>query len=98
MEKKWDTVIPADLKSLFVSGTYMSCWSQKGYDTQSYIFTCYFIWVWSLVSYCMGMTRTEDVSAQGAEWWFPRERTVGELVNGSLMKLEANNVRAHFKF
>jgi hypothetical protein len=23
MEKKWDTVIPADLKRLFVSGTYM---------------------------------------------------------------------------
>jgi hypothetical protein len=22
MEKKWDTVIPADLKRLFVSGTY----------------------------------------------------------------------------
>jgi hypothetical protein len=30
MEKKWDTVIPADLKRLFVSGTYMSRWSQKG--------------------------------------------------------------------
>jgi len=30
MEKKWDTVIPADLKRLFVSGTYMSHWSQKG--------------------------------------------------------------------
>jgi len=29
-EKKWDTVIPADLKRLFVSGTYMSRWSQKG--------------------------------------------------------------------
>jgi len=27
---KWDTVIPADLKRLFVSGTYMSRWSQKG--------------------------------------------------------------------
>jgi len=27
MEKKWDTVIPADLKRLFVSGTYMSRWS-----------------------------------------------------------------------
>jgi len=26
MEKKWDTVIPADLKILFVSGTYMSRW------------------------------------------------------------------------
>jgi len=25
MEKKWDTVIPADLKRLFVSGAYMSC-------------------------------------------------------------------------
>jgi hypothetical protein len=23
MEKKWDTVIPADLKRLFVSGTYV---------------------------------------------------------------------------
>jgi hypothetical protein len=23
MEKKWDTVIPADLKRLFVSGTYI---------------------------------------------------------------------------
>jgi len=31
MEKKWDTVIPADLKRLFVSETYMSCWSQKGF-------------------------------------------------------------------
>ena len=30
MEKKWDTVIPADLKKLFVSGTYMSRWSRKG--------------------------------------------------------------------
>jgi hypothetical protein len=30
MEKKWDTVIPADLKRLFVSGTYMSRWSRKG--------------------------------------------------------------------
>jgi len=29
-KKNWDTVIPADLKRLFVSGTYMSCWSQKG--------------------------------------------------------------------
>jgi hypothetical protein len=29
-EKKWDTVIPADLKILFLSGTYMSCWSRKG--------------------------------------------------------------------
>jgi hypothetical protein len=30
MEKKWDTVIPADLKRLFLSGTYMSGWSRKG--------------------------------------------------------------------
>jgi hypothetical protein len=30
MEKKWDAVIPADLKRLFVSGTHMSCWSRKG--------------------------------------------------------------------
>jgi hypothetical protein len=30
MEKKWDTVIPVDLKRLFVSGTYMFRWSQKG--------------------------------------------------------------------
>ena len=30
MEKKWDTVIPADLKRRFVSGTYMSRWSRKG--------------------------------------------------------------------
>jgi hypothetical protein len=30
MKKKWDTVIPADLKRLFVSGTYMSRWSRKG--------------------------------------------------------------------
>jgi len=30
MEKKWDTVILVDLKRLFVSGTYMSRWSQKG--------------------------------------------------------------------
>jgi hypothetical protein len=29
MEKKWDTVIPAELKKLFVSGTYMSRWSRK---------------------------------------------------------------------
>jgi len=27
MEKKWDTVTPADLKRLFVSGKYMSHWS-----------------------------------------------------------------------
>jgi len=27
MEKKWDTVFLADLKRLFVSGTYMSHWS-----------------------------------------------------------------------
>jgi hypothetical protein len=26
MEKKWDTAIPADLRRLFVSGTYMPCW------------------------------------------------------------------------
>ena len=30
MEKKWDTVIPADLKRLLVTGTYMSRWSRKG--------------------------------------------------------------------
>jgi hypothetical protein len=30
-EKKWDAVIPADLKRLFVSGTYMSRWSRKGW-------------------------------------------------------------------
>ena len=30
MEKKWDTIIPGDLKRLFVSGTYMSRWSRKG--------------------------------------------------------------------
>jgi hypothetical protein len=30
MEKKWDTVIPADLKRLFLSGTYTSRWSRKG--------------------------------------------------------------------
>jgi hypothetical protein len=30
MEKMWDTVTPADLKRLFVSGTYMSRWSRKG--------------------------------------------------------------------
>jgi len=30
MEKKWDTVIPADLKRLFVSVAYMSRWSRKG--------------------------------------------------------------------
>jgi len=28
--KMWDTVIPADLKRLFVSGTYMPRWSPKG--------------------------------------------------------------------
>jgi hypothetical protein len=28
MEKKWDIVIPADLKRLFVSGTHMSRWSR----------------------------------------------------------------------
>jgi hypothetical protein len=27
--KKWDTVIPADLKKLFASGIYMSRWSRK---------------------------------------------------------------------
>jgi hypothetical protein len=27
MEKKWDSVIPADLKRRFVSGTYMFHWS-----------------------------------------------------------------------
>jgi hypothetical protein len=33
MLKKWDTIIPADLKRLFVSGTYtsMSRWSRKVY-------------------------------------------------------------------
>jgi len=30
MEKNRDTVIPADLERLFVSGTYMSRWSRKG--------------------------------------------------------------------
>jgi len=30
MEKEWDTVIPADLKRLFLIGTYMSRWSRKG--------------------------------------------------------------------
>jgi hypothetical protein len=29
MEKKWDTVIPADLKRLFVSGSFMSRWSKR---------------------------------------------------------------------
>jgi len=29
MKKKWDPVIPEDLKRLFVSGTCMSRWSQK---------------------------------------------------------------------
>jgi len=33
MEKKWDTVIPADLKRFFVSGTYMSRWSRKDYQS-----------------------------------------------------------------
>jgi len=33
-ERKWDTVIPTDLKRLFVSGTYMSRWSRKGYKIQ----------------------------------------------------------------
>jgi hypothetical protein len=28
--EKWNAVIPADLKRLFVSGTYMSRWSRKG--------------------------------------------------------------------
>jgi len=30
MEKKWDTLIPSDLKRLFVNGAYMSRWSRKG--------------------------------------------------------------------
>jgi len=30
MEKKWNTVIPANLERLFVSETYMSHWSWKG--------------------------------------------------------------------
>jgi len=30
MENKWHTVISADLKRLFVSGTYMFRWSRKG--------------------------------------------------------------------
>jgi len=30
MEKKWDTLIPVDLKRLFVSGKYIYRWSQKG--------------------------------------------------------------------
>jgi len=29
-KKMWETVIPADLKRLFVSGTYMSRRSRKG--------------------------------------------------------------------
>jgi hypothetical protein len=29
MEKKWDTVIPADLKRLYVNGTYISRWSRN---------------------------------------------------------------------
>jgi hypothetical protein len=33
MEKKWDTVITADLKRLFVSGTYVSL-VMKGLNTQ----------------------------------------------------------------
>jgi hypothetical protein len=28
MEKKWGTVIPADLKRLFISGKYISIWSR----------------------------------------------------------------------
>jgi hypothetical protein len=32
MEKKWDTVIPADLKRLFVSGTYVPL-VRKGLST-----------------------------------------------------------------
>jgi hypothetical protein len=34
MEKKWDTVIPVDLKRLSVSGTYISHWSRKGLTTR----------------------------------------------------------------
>ena len=30
MEKKWDAIILADLKRLFISGKYMSRWSRKG--------------------------------------------------------------------
>jgi hypothetical protein len=30
MEKKWNTVIPADLKRLFVSGRNTFCWSRNG--------------------------------------------------------------------
>jgi hypothetical protein len=30
MEKKWENGIPTDLIRLFVSGTYISCWSWKG--------------------------------------------------------------------
>jgi hypothetical protein len=31
MERKWNTVIAAKLKRLFVGVTYMSCCSQRGY-------------------------------------------------------------------
>jgi len=41
MEKKWDTVIPADLKRLFVSGTYMSRWSRKGWQHGEKVGYCY---------------------------------------------------------
>jgi hypothetical protein len=30
MEKKWNTVIPADLNRLFLSGTYTGCPRRKG--------------------------------------------------------------------
>ena len=37
MEKKWDTVIPGDLKRLFVSGTYVPLVTKVLYVKYAYI-------------------------------------------------------------
>jgi len=45
MEKKWDTAIPADLKRLFVSGTYVSLVTKR-VKWQKWIFKTQ-LWTWN---------------------------------------------------
>jgi len=64
MEKTRDAVIPADLKRLFLSGTYMSRWSRKGY-----VFSGTTLKYWDLRS--SGMLRRSD------DFWAGRSDSFG---------------------
>jgi len=57
MEKKWDTVIPAELKRLFVSGAYTGCIKMSGAVWKLIIFT-------SVVKRLINTIRNERVTLQ----------------------------------